>query len=204
MGRQRTAKERAADAQAVIDQANRDAGELTPKTHTDIVARNLEIFRAHLRAIDTYDLAATYGLTPDTIRGIIRQQRSENQRLSRMNPVEVVEELTSQIDGGISELAGIAAQSKGSVRVSAVTARINAIFQKGKWLQSAGILPQQAEELRIQIDASNMAQGIMTVLENNGLLTPELIDEITQHLPGTDVVDGEAVEIPVLEPGAET
>jgi hypothetical protein len=198
----RTEAQRAEDTQVVLADLEAERGGQAPGT--DRVERDLSIFRANLRGIDVYDLAATYDLSPDHVRRIIKKQRRENQRLSQMDPVEVVEELTSQIDAGISEIAAVAAREKGSVRVTAVLGRINALIQKGKWLQSAGILPEEAGQLRVQIEAGNLAQNIFQVLERRGLVDDDLLAEIYAQTGG-GTIDADAVEVEMNEigPGSE-
>lgn len=168
------------------------------------VERDLQIFRAHLRGIDAYDLAVTYQLTPSRIRQIVREQKRESQRLSTMNPVEVVEDMAAQVDAGISELARAAADNKGSVKVSAIMGRINATMAKGRWLQDMGILPKEATELNVRIESGAMVAAVLGALESRGLLTPELMEEIHAQLPGggslEDAIDGEAYEIEAGEP----
>jgi hypothetical protein len=165
----------------------------------------MEIYRAHLRGISHYDLAVTYGITPRTVTDIVRRTRQEGKRLSAYDPLEVVEELVDQIDAGISELAAVAAREKGSARVTAVTNRIRAIIDKGKWLQSSGLLPQSAREMTIKLDADQLAGAIMTTLDTKGLLTPE-ITEAMMELMGVepqDTFESEAEELPMLEPPPE-
>jgi hypothetical protein len=167
--------------------------------------RDMEIYRAHLRGISHYDLAVTYGITPRTVTDIVRRTRQEGKRLSAYDPLEVVEELVDQIDAGISELAAVAAREKGSARVTAVTNRIRAIIDKGKWLQSSGLLPQSAREMTIKLDADQLAGAIMTTLDTKGLLTPE-ITEAMMELMGVepqDTFESEAEELPMLEPPPE-
>jgi hypothetical protein len=125
--------------------------------------------------------------------------RRENQRLSKMDPVEVVEELTSQVDAALSDLAAVAAKEKGSVRVTAITSRLNGLLAKGKWLQATGILPAQANELRVHLDGTNIAQQVIAVLNSRGLLDdPEVTKELLQATGvEPEVIDGWAEEMPL-------
>lgn len=159
----------------------------------DQVQRDLEIYRAHLRSIDDYDLAATYGLSVETIRDIVRRWQDEGRRITRANPREVIDEITWQLDAAISEIAAVAAREEGSARVSAVIGRINALLQKGKWLQQVGVLPTEARELRVQLDAVSTAETIITVLEKRGILDEELTREIAAAVG--QPIDGEAEEV---------
>ena len=176
----------------------------SPGSAIDQAQRDMRLFQAHLNCVSVADLCEAYGLRPARVREIIKEQRREYQRLSTMNPVEIVEEATAQIDQGLSQLAAAAAKEKGAVRVSAIMGRIDRVLAKMKWLQSTGILPQEAAELRIQVDGMNMAQNVLTVLERNGILTPELMQEIHAEIGGgdidEDVVDSTAEEMPALEP----
>ena len=199
-GKRRSKAQRKADAEAVLDADDlRGPSERGTKggDRYEQVQRDLAIYRAHLKAVDTYDLAAIYGLTPDTVRGIIRRMRRENQRLSKMDPLEVVEEISSQIDAGLSELAAAAAKEKGSVKVAAINNRINGLLAKAKWLQASGLLPKEPEEFRIQMDGDFVAAGVMAVLERRGLLDDP---EVTKELMGVfgaspdDLIDAEVVE----------
>jgi len=159
----------------------------------DQVQRDLEIYRAHLRSIDDYDLAATYGLSVETIRDIVRRWQDEGRRITRANPREVIDEITWQLDAAISEIAAVAAREEGSARVSAVIGRINALLQKGKWLQQVGVLPTEARELRVQLDAVSTAETIITVLEKRGILDEDLTREIAAAVG--QPIDGEAEEV---------
>jgi hypothetical protein len=142
------------------------------------VQRDIDVFRAHLRGLDTYDIAAAYQLHPKTVQEIVRGMRSEHRRITNANPMEVIEELTMQIDAGISELATQATKNKGAVRVNAVVARIRAIFQKADFLQEVGVLPKSADTLRIQFEAAGFVERLLDMLERKGLLDDELVAEV--------------------------
>lgn len=177
-----------------------EAGRRPPLSSAERVERDLDIFRAHLRGIDARDLAHSYQLGVSTIYAIFTEQRAQARRLSQENPIDVVEEITAQIDAAISELAAIGAREKGMVRVRAVLGRINALMQKGKWLQAAGVLPREPEQLRVRIDGMQMAQGVIDVLDRNGLLTPKLMREIYAEVGGgdidADVIEEDPAELP--------
>lgn len=191
-GKRRSRAERLEGAEQIVEKLEQELP-LQGKERK-LQERNLTIWRAHLNCVSDYDLAATFDLTPRMIGNIIREQRKNNRRLSQRDPVEVVEEISEKIDAAISELALAAASEKGSVKVTAIMGRINSLIQKGKWLQSAGLLPQEASELRVHMTASNMAQNILTVLEDRGMLTPELMAEIHAGLGQGDIVDADVVE----------
>ena len=199
MGDTRTKAERLADAEMLTgDDEARKKGTKAGGRY-DQVQRDLAIYRAHLKSVSHYDLAEIYGITPQTVAGIVRRMRRENQRLSTMDPVEVVEELTSQVDAALSDLAAVAAKEKGSVRVTAITSRLNGLLAKGKWLQATGILPAQANELRVHLDGTNIAQQVIAVLNSRGLLDdPEVTKELLQATGvEPEVIDGWAEEMPL-------
>lgn len=207
MGKRRSKAERLADAEAILgDDDLRGSHEKGTKAgdRYEQVQRDLAIYRAHLKSVDHYDLAAIYGLSPKTIGEIVRRMRRENQRLSNMDPLEVVEEITAQIDAGLSELAAAAAKEKGATKISAINNRINGLLAKAKWLQASGLLPKEPEEFRIQMDGDFLAAGVMGVLERRGLLDDP---EVTKELMGVfgaspdDMIDAEVVE--ELPPGEE-
>lgn len=202
MGDRRTKAERLADAEAMLDA---EAEQRKPGTkggdRYDQVQRDIAIYRAHLKSVDHYDLAQIYGLHPRTISEIVRRMRRENQRLSKMDPIEVVEDLTAQVDAALSELAAVAAKEKGSVRVSAITNRLNGLLAKGKWLQATGILPAEAQELRVHLDGTNIAQQVIAVLDSRGMLDdPEVTKELLQAtgVPA-ETIEGWAEEMPLEE-----
>jgi len=196
-GKRRSRAESRAAAEETIE---RLAGEPTDKylsagRKMELVERDLLIWRAHLNCVDDFDLGASFDLSPAHVRKIIARQRRENLRLSQRDPVEVVEELSDKIDAAISELSQAGGKETGSVRITAIMGRINSLIQKGKWLQSAGLLPQEASELRVHMTASNMAQNILTVLEERDLLTPELMQDIHLGLGQGDIIDAEGEEM---------
>lgn len=200
IGKRRSKAERRADAEAILEgEELRGPNEKGTKggDRYDQVQRDLAIYRAHLKSVDIYDLATIYGLTPDTVRGIVKRMRRENQRLSKMDPLEVVEEISSQIDSGLSELAAAAAKEKGSVKVTAINNRINGLLAKAKWLQASGLLPKEPEEFRIQMDGDYVATGVMAVLERRGLLNdPEVTKELMSVFGASpdDLIEAEVVE----------
>jgi len=184
--RKRTKAQRVEDTKKVAkagDKGPREGGRY------DQVQRDIEIYRAHLRGISDYDLAATYALTVPTVREIIKGVRAEGPRLTRANPLDVIEAMTAQIDAGISELAALAAREKGTARVNAVTARIRALFDKAKFLQSVGVLPSEAQEVRVQINILDLAERLTDILERHDLLTDDVAksinDEFDEALQGT-------------------
>jgi hypothetical protein len=207
-GKPRTKAQREKDtADVIADLGPSDKGAKGGDRY-EHVQRDIEIYRAHLRGIDRYDLAQTYGLTPDTVTRIVKGMRDQGTRISELDPVEVIEDIAAQIDAGISEIAAVAAREKGSVRVSAVLGRINALIQKGKWLQQAGVLPQEAQELNVHVSQQNLSRQIYEALERENMLTPELIrvlasaagqaDKVlagtAEELPAGEVVEAEVVE----------
>lgn len=171
-------------------------------TPAEQMQRDLNLFQAHLNCVSVPDLCQMYQLKPTRIRQIIKTQSREYQRLRDRNPVDVVEEATDQINQGLSQLAAAASQENGHARVTAIIARIDRIIAKMKWLQSTGVIPEKAAELRIQVDGMNMAQNVLSVLERNDLLTPDLMREIHAEIGGgdidADVVDVEGEELPEL------
>jgi hypothetical protein len=219
-GDSRSEEQRLADSRRIVEQAEDEARQMGvtmdsvgsgPEGHMsdqDRLRRNTLIFRSSLRGVDTYDLASIYELHPRTIQEIVKQQRRESHRVSERNPLEVAEELLEQIDAGISEIASVASKETGSVRVTAILGRINALLQKAKWMQSAGILPETAREMKIHIDIDNMGSNLMEILERRGLLTAELAEEIagTMGRPiettAVDITD-EVTPQPALEAPGE-
>lgn len=205
IGKRRSKAERRADAEAILDDADlRGPHEKGTKAgdRYDQVQRDLAIYRAHLKTVDHYDLAAIYGLSPKTIGEIVRRMRRENQRLSKMDPIEVVEEITAQIDAGLSELAAAAAKEKGTAKITAINNRINGLLAKAKWLQASGLLPKEPEEFRIQMDGDYVAAGVMSVLERRGLLNdPEVTKDLMAVFGARpdDLIDAEVVELPAPE-----
>jgi len=157
--------------------------------------RNLEIYRAHLRALDNYDLAATYGLSVKQIERIITEMRKDARRITKSNPLEVIDEVTRQIDSGISEIAAVAARETGSARVTAVLGRINAILNKARWLQKVGVIPTEPETMRVQIDAVALGERLMMALDKKGALDEEILELIADGLghpidgTGTEILD---------------
>jgi hypothetical protein len=130
--------------------------------------------------------------------------KRENQRLSKMDPVEVVEEISAQIDSGLSELAAAAAREKGATKIAAINNRINGLLNKAKWLQASGLLPKEPEEFRIQMDGDYVATGVMAVLEKRGMLSdPEVTRELLAVFGAEpeEILEAEAVEeLPPGEP----
>jgi hypothetical protein len=207
LGKRRSKAERLADAESVLEDDDlrgpRDKGTKAGGRY-DQVQRDLAIYRAHLKSVDHFDLAAIYGLSPKTIGEIVRRMRRENQRLSNMDPIEVVEEITAQIDAGLSELAAAAAKESGATKITAINNRINGLLAKAKWLQASGLLPKEPEEFRIQMDGDFVAAGVMSVLERRGLLDdPEVTRELMSVFGATpeDMIDAEVVE--ELPPGED-
>jgi hypothetical protein len=206
-GRRRTKAERLADAEAILEaddlRGPNDKGTKAGDRY-DQVQRDLQIYRAHLRNVDHYDLAQIYGITPKTVSEIVRRMKRENQRLSKMDPVEVVEEISAQIDSGLSELAAAAAREKGATKIAAINNRINGLLNKAKWLQASGLLPKEPEEFRIQMDGDYVAHGVMAVLEKRGMLSdPEVTRELLAVFGAEpeEILEAEAVEeLPPGEP----
>lgn len=171
------------------------------------VQRDIDVFRAHLRGLDTYDISATYELHPQTVREIVRKMRAEHRRMTTTNPVEVIEELTMQIDAGISELATRAAREKGAVRVNAVVARLRAIFQKADFLQEVGVLPKSADTLRIQFEAAGFVERLLEMLDRRGMLTDDLMAEVEKTFADSgglqiDLAEDEVEDVTAIALGA--
>jgi hypothetical protein len=192
--RRRTRAQRAKDAEAVIKDGPGPPG---PRGNRyEQVQRDIEIYRASLRGLSDYDLAVTYDLDPRTVRAIVNAIQAEGPRITKANPLNVIDQTVAQLDAGISELAAEAARNKGAVRVTAVTNRLRAIFDKAKFLQSVGVLPSEAQVMRVQIDALGLAERLVDLLEQHGLLTPELRDAINTEF--ADVLEGAGREIEPL------
>lgn len=188
-----TAADRQANAQVILDEITQEVG--GGPSDPAKLERNLTIMRMHLRSVDKYDIGQLYGLHPETVRRIIAEMRRETQRLSKADPLEVVEEITMQIDAGISEIASIATKEKGSVRVTAVLGRINALIAKGRWLQSSGILPEKPSEMRLTIDTDAMMETVLDLLDERKVLSPELLNDIHKALGKGDIIDATAEEV---------
>lgn len=204
-GKRRTKAERKADTEAVLDELRAEQSQMGTKggDRWEQRERDMTIYRAHLRSISNTDLAIAYGLHPRTVAEIVRRCRQEGQRLSDRDPVEVAEEMVEQIEAGISELASAASKEKGAVRVTAITNRIKAIIDKGKWMQSSGLLPQSAQEMNIRIDADQLATGILDTLDSRGLLTPEVAEAMMEvlNIAPQETFDSTAEELPLLDEG---
>lgn len=202
LGKRRSKAQRKADTEEVLNEIREEQGQMGTKggDRWEQRERDLTIFRAHMRGISHVDLAVTYGLHPRTVTDIVRRCRQEGARLTDRDPVEVIEETVDQIEAGISELAATASKEKGAVRVTAITNRIRAIIDKGKWMQSSGILPQTAQEMNIRIDADQLANGIMDTLDARGLLTPEVAEAMMEVLgiKPVETFDSTAEELPLL------
>lgn len=208
MGKRRSKEQRKADAEAVLNEMREEQSAMGTKggDRWEQRERDLTIYRAAMRGVSPVDLAVTYGLHPRTVTEIVRRCRQEGSRLTDRDPLEVAEEVVEQIEAGISELATASSKEKGAARVSAISARIKAIIDKGKWMQSSGLLPQSAQEMNIRIDADQLATGIMDTLDSRGLLTPEVAEAMMEVLgiKPQETFDSTAEELPLLDEGDET
>jgi hypothetical protein len=208
MGKRRSKAQRQADAEEVLNDIREEQSAMGTKggDRWEQRERDLTIFRAAMRGVSPIDLAVTYGLHPKTVTEIVRRCRQEGGRLSDRDPLEVAEEVVEQIEAGISELATASSKERGAARVTAISARIKAIIDKGKWMQSSGLLPQTAQEMNIRIDADQLANGIMDTLDARGLLTPEVAEAMLEVLgiKPQETFEGTAVELPLELEGDST
>ena len=203
LGKRRTKAQRQADADAVLEEIREEQSQMGTKggDRWEQRERDMTIYRAAMRGVGHVDLAITYGLSPRTVSDIVRRCRQEGQRLTKRDPVEVIEETVEQIEAGISELAATASREKGAVRVTAITNRVRLIIDKGKWMQSSGILPQTAQEMNIRIDTDQLANGILDTLDARGLLTPEVTEAMMEvmGIEPQETFDSTAEELPLDE-----
>lgn len=168
-----------------------------PKGSTAAVVseRDRELFRGFARGLMVSTLAQTYGIDERNVRDIIKAQRGQVLDTLTREPGEVLEDYLLNIDAAIDELVAVASASKGSVRVSAISARLMALKEKREVLQKTGVLPEQLHRLSEERDLTDLARKIGGVLAR-AEVSDEAITEIVDLLaPEREVIEATAEEI---------
>lgn len=174
--KKRTAKQREVDAEAVAKDLTHQPEATGRGSSKEIVERNVEIFRASMRGLQPESLAPLYNLSAETIRTIVRDMRREIGRLDKIAATEIIEEYVLGLEAGIDELAAVSAQSKGSARVAAITARLQAMRDKIKVMQETGYLPRELGTMNVRISIDEMTRKAIKVLQENKVPTKVMVE----------------------------
>lgn len=164
-------------------------------TALEITQRNGQIFRSWLRGLQPPTLAETYGLKPRAIERILAEWKKHGGSVIGQDPMEIIEDHVLRIDSIVDELAAVAAKEKGSGRVSAIRARLEAMTKKIEFLQQVKILPQDLGTIGVQIDLRAVGLLLYEALEKRNLAEPDLLDELADIIEGKRATDGSAIEI---------
>lgn len=160
----RTEAERTQAAKDLLDEVKEHERGPSSGNRLEQVQRDTEIFRAAMRGLQPETLAPAYGLQASTVREIIKRMGKEARRISDQDPAEILQEHIWMLDAAIDELAAIAAKEKGSARVAAIRARLDAMRDKVQTLQSVGYLPYDLGMLGVRIEVKALYEAIWSVL----------------------------------------
>lgn len=166
-----------------------------PLTALQITQRNGQIFRSWLRGLQPETLAETYGLKPRAIEKIIAEWKKAGGTVIGQDPMQIIEDHVLRLDSIVDELAAVAAKEKGSGRVGAIRARLEAMTKKIEFLQQVKILPQDLGTIGVQIDLRAIGLLLYEALERRGLAEPELLGELADIIEGKRETDGKPIDL---------
>jgi hypothetical protein len=181
-----------ADEVAVVD--DKETGRRS-MTALEITQRNGQIFRSWLRGLRVETLAETYGLKPRAIEKILAQWKEHGGAVIGQDPMQIIEDHVLRLDAVVDELAAVAAKEKGSGRVAAIRARLEAMKAKIEFLQQVKILPQDLGTIGVQIDLRAVGLLLYEALEKRGLAEPELMGELADIIEGKRTPEGNTIEL---------
>lgn len=164
-------------------------------TALEITQRNGQIFRSWLRGLRVETLAETYGLKPRAIEKILAQWKEHGGAVIAQDPMQIIEDHVLRLDAVVDELAAVAAKEKGSGRVAAIRARLEAMKAKIEFLQQVKILPQDLGTIGVQIDLRAVGLLLYEALEKRGLAEPELMAELADIIEGKRTPEGNTIEL---------
>lgn len=132
-----------------------------------IVRRNVEMVRKADRGVRYPTLAAEYGLTENTVGQIVRRYRADRRKL--LDEDEMVDHVNSTLasyDQAIEDLALLRIpEEHPAAIVGALRLKLDTIRAKWELLQAIGYVPQNLSHIRVQLEASDVANEVVAVLD---------------------------------------
>jgi acetolactate synthase small subunit len=169
-------------------------------TAAERVQRHAEIAEAVLRGLAVKQVARTYNVSERHVYRVMADYRSSQPKLRDINPVQVVEDRLMMLQAAAEEYALIAQTTTNeTLRVNAITKRLDAYQQATELMQAAGVMPNNLGTINVAIDVKRVAQRIVNAVEEFGLgeeQTNKLLEVITGQVidVGDDAVEEEITE----------
>jgi hypothetical protein len=94
--------------------------------------------------------------------------------------------MLDRLEAWVEQLAEIADEAEGNVRISAINAQLNALTRTAELMQATGLLPHDLGTLRLELDVQALGVRLVTVLTEQGA-TPEMKKAILAALRPDEV-----------------
>ena len=166
------------DHESIEDKANgngnrRSRGNTT-LTVSEMEERNRYIVRDRLSKQSWSRIAGKYGIKEAQCKLIYAKWRAENRPTAYRgrDPIEIVHDQLEQLESWTEQLADVADESAGTVKIAAINSEVNTAMRAVELMQATGILPHDLGTLRVQLDIQVLAMKLVQALNDTGA-TPE-------------------------------
>jgi hypothetical protein len=165
----------------------RKRGRKPGMTEAEREERNQELIRDRLRGQSWSYLSEKYNIQVRVCQHIYKQWRDENAPTYQgRDPIAIVHSMLDRLEAWVEQLAEIADEAEGNVRISAINAQLNALTRTAELMQATGLLPHDLGTLRLELDVQALGVRLVTVLTEQGA-TPEMKKAILAALRPDEV-----------------
>jgi len=169
------------------ERQERKRGRKPGMTEAEREERNQELIRDRLRGQSWTYLSEKYGIQARVCMKIYKEWRDENAPTYQgRDPIAIVHSMLDRLEAWVEQLAEIADEAEGNVRISAINAQLNALTRTAELMQATGLLPHDLGTLRLELDVQALGVRLVTVLTEQGA-TPEMKRAILNALRPDEV-----------------
>lgn len=159
-----------------------------------------EIFRLWSMGLSPHSLSRVYGVDVSEVDEIVHREAAKLRLPSDQHPETNLREHRLRMNAMLDEYAALAPKVHDAARVRTIDGRVRILKHLFEVNQQLGLVPDGSRQLAFLRDGLEMANQMMKVLDDHGVLTDEVLEGLgREFVPDWDEVKDDYVP-PLDEP----